>query len=75
MTISDVVRNNIILKQKEYNDKYTKTYTQTERPRPVLHRPALLREVSVEVQIVGSQSHALARKQEEGLRRYLLAIM
>ena len=49
------------------------TYSESERPRPVRHRPALLREISVEVEIVGSQSHALARKQEERLRRYLFA--
>ena len=70
---SDVVRPNIVLKWKVCKGMYMKTYTQTKSPRPVRHRPALLREVCVEVEIVGSQSHALARKQEEGLRRYLLA--
>jgi hypothetical protein len=50
-----------------------KAYAEAESPLQVVHRPALLREISVEIQIVGSQSHALARKQEEGLRRYLFA--
>ncbi len=49
-----------------------RTHPESNRPANVLGRPALLRQVGVEIHVLGAQTHALARKEHEGLRRDLV---
>ncbi len=53
------------------NQATCSTHPEPHRPAHVLWRPALLCQVGVEIHVLGTQTHALARKQQKGLRRYL----